>query len=106
MGRMAYMTGWAANQYWWRFSYTLDTNWLRTVGYPVFRECALFYTDFMKKGEDGLYHVFPSNQGEDGFTGNPKDYTDRPQVMQHLRYCLRCAVRAGGDAGHRRRPPL
>jgi hypothetical protein len=94
MGRMAYMTGWAANQYWWRFCYTLDTNWLRTVGYPVLRDCALFYADFLKKGEDGLYHIFPSNQGEDGFSGNPKDYTDRPQVMQHLRYCLRCAIKA------------
>ncbi|MCX6922028.1 MAG: hypothetical protein NT154_02235 [Verrucomicrobia bacterium] len=94
MGRMAYMTGWAANQYWWRFLYTRDTNWLRTVGYPVVRDCALFYTDFMKKGDDGLWHVFPSNQGEDGFTGNPKDYTDRPQVMQHLRYCLRSALQA------------
>jgi hypothetical protein len=94
MGRMAYMTGWAANQYWWRYLYTLDTNWLRSTGYPVLRDCALFYTDFMQKGEDGLYHVFPSNQGEDGFSGNPKDYTDRPQVMQHLRYCLRAAIQA------------
>jgi hypothetical protein len=94
MGRMAYMTGWAANQYWWRFRQTLDTNWLATCGYPVLRDCALFYTDFLRKGEDGFYHIFPSNQGEDGFTGNPKDYTDRPQVMQHLRYCLRAATLA------------
>jgi hypothetical protein len=64
------------------------------VGYPVLRDCALFYTDFMRKGEDGLYHVFPSNQGEDGFTGQAKDYTDRPQVMQHLRYALHAAIQA------------
>ncbi len=95
MGRMAYMTGWAMNQYWWRYLYTQDTEWLRATGYPFIRECALFYTDFLKKGGDGLYHAFPSNQGEDGFTGNPKDYTDRAQIMQHLRYCLRAAVRAG-----------
>jgi hypothetical protein len=105
MGRMAYMTGWAANQYWWRFRHTLDTNWLARTGYPVLRDCALFYTDFMQKGPDGLYHVFPSNQGEDGFTGNPKDYTDRAQIMQHLRYCLRAALQAaealGTDAGLR-----
>ncbi|HPO12708.1 MAG TPA: hypothetical protein PLI09_04625 [Candidatus Hydrogenedentes bacterium] len=94
MGRMAYMTGWAINQYWWRYLYTLDQDWLRTTGYPVIRECALFYTDFLKKGSDGLYHAFPSNQGEDGFTGDPKDYTDRAQIMQHLRYCLRAAIRS------------
>ncbi len=94
MGRMAYMTGWAMNQYWWRYLYTLDKAWLRSTGYPVIRDCALFYTDFLKKGPDGLYHAFPSNQGEDGFSGDPKDYTDRRQVMQHLRYCLRAAILA------------
>ena len=94
MGRMAYMTGWAMNQYWGRYLCTQDTDWLRTTGYPFIRDCALFYTDFLQKGGDGLYHAFPSNQGEDGFTGNAKDYTDRAQVMQHLRYCLRAAVRA------------
>ena len=94
MGRMAYMTGWAANQYWWRYLYTQDETWLRDVGYPVLRDCALFYTDIMEKRDDGLYHVFPSNQGEDGFSGNPQDYTDRAQVMRHLRYTLRCAIQA------------
>lgn len=99
MGRMAYMTGWAANQYWWRYLYSLDTDWLRDLGYPVIRDAALFYTDFLKKGDDGLYHAFPSNQGEDGFSGNAKDYTDRPQIMQHLRYCLRAAIRASEVLG-------
>lgn len=94
MGRMAYMTGWAMNQYWQRYTCTLDKDWLRASGYPVIRDCALFYTDFLKQGADGLYHAFPSNQGEDGFTGDPKDYTDRAQIMQHMRYCLRAAVRA------------
>ncbi|MBM3501453.1 MAG: hypothetical protein FJX74_22595, partial [Armatimonadetes bacterium] len=99
MGRMAYMTGWASNQYWWRYLYTRDEAWLRETGYPVLRDCALFYTDFMQLGADGLYHVFPSNQGEDGFTGDPKDYTDRGQVMRHLRYCLRSALAAAEVLG-------
>jgi hypothetical protein len=99
MGRMAYMTGWTMSQYWWRYLYTLDRDWLRATGYPVIRDCALFYTDFLKKGPDGLYHIFPSNQGEDGFTGNPKDYTDRAQVMVHMRYCLRAAIQASEVLG-------
>jgi hypothetical protein len=94
MGRMAYMTGWAANHYWARYLHTRDDEWLRQTGYPVMRDCALFYLDFMKKGDDGLYHVFPSNQGEDGFSGDPKDYTDRAQVMRFARYCLRTAALA------------
>ena len=40
MGRMAYMTGWATTQYWWRYMYTLDKEWLRSTGYPVIRDCA------------------------------------------------------------------
>jgi hypothetical protein len=99
MGRMAYMTGWTMNQYWWRYQYTQDRDWLRTVGYPVMRDCALFYTDFLRKEADGLYHAFPSNQGEDGFSGDPKPYTDRPQIMNHARYCLRATIRASEVLG-------
>ncbi len=94
MGRMAYMTGWMSNMYWFRYRYSMDEKWLREVGYPALRECALFYTDFMKKGDDGLYHAFPSNQGEDGFSGDPKDFTDLKQVMEHMRYCLKNTLRA------------
>lgn len=94
MGRMAYMTGWMADYYWTRYRYSMDEDWLRTKGYPVLKDCALFYLDFLKKGDDGFYHSFPSNQGEDGFTGDPKDYTDRPQVNQHIRYGLRIAIKA------------
>jgi hypothetical protein len=99
MGRMAYMTGWAMTQYWWRYLYTLDKEWLKTTGYPVIRDCALFYLDFLKKGKDGLYHAFPSNMEEYGFTGNSKDLTDRYQVMRHMRYCLRAAIRASEALG-------
>lgn len=99
MGRMAYMTGWAANYYWWRYLYTMDEDWLADEGYPVLRDCALFYTDFLTKGDDGLYHAFPSNQSEDGFTGDPKAYTDRPQIMRHMRYCLRAAIAAADVLG-------
>lgn len=94
MGRMAYMTGWAANHYWFRYLHTLDRSWLAEVGYPFIRDCALFYTDFLKVGSDGVYHAFPSNQGEDGFSGIKEDFTDRPQILRHARYCLHIAVEA------------
>jgi hypothetical protein len=54
----------------------------------------LFYTDFLQRGEDGFFHAFPSNQGEDGFSGNPADFRDRPQIIRHARYCLRNAILA------------
>ena len=94
MGRMAYMTGWASNMYWWRYQFSMDRNWLAETGYPALRDCALFYTDFLQRGEDGFFHAFPSNQGEDGFSGNPDDFRDRPQIIRHARYCLRNAIQA------------
>ena len=94
MGRMAYMTGFVASNYWIRYRTTMDSEWLERAGYPALRDFALFFTDFMEKREDGLHHIFPSNQGEDGFSGDPRDYTDRAMVIRHARYCLRVAALA------------
>lgn len=99
MGRMAYMTGWVVNQFWWYYRYTQDRDWLLQTGYPFMRECGLFYLDFLEKGDDGLYHAFPSNQGEDGLSGNPDEYRDCPQVMQHVRYGLSVIARAAAVLG-------
>ena len=96
MGRMAYMTGWAGHQYYWRYRYSMDKGWLREYGYPVLRELALFYTDFLQKGKDGRYHAFPSIQGEDGFTGIPDTLTDVAQVMLHARFALCVALETAG----------
>jgi len=92
--RMTYMTGWAVNQYWFRYLYTQDEAWLREVGYPPLRDAALFYLDFLQQGDDGLYHGFPSDQGENQFSPDVAKYTDRPQVMRHARYCLDAACQA------------
>ena len=103
MGRMAYMTGWAMTRYWEHYLYTLDRGWLIKVGYPVIKDCALFYLDFLKKApspdlppdlKDGLYHAFPSVSGESGISGNPLDLTDRPQVIMHIRHALYGAIEA------------
>ncbi len=95
--RMTYMTGWVASYYWWRYRYTMDAQWLTEIGYPVIRDCGLFYADFLEKRDDGLYHAWPSMQGESMFTGKVEDYTDQPQVLRHARFGLQCAV-AAADA--------
>ena len=99
MGRMVYMTGWAVNQFWSYYLYTLDAEWLRETGYPFMRECCLFLHDILEKGEDGLYHLFPSNQGEDGFTGVADEYRDSAQIMHHIRYALMVAAEAAEKLG-------
>jgi len=94
MGRMVYMTGWVTHHHWWHYLYTRDRDFLEKRAYPVIRDCASFYGDFLKKGDDGLYHAFPSNVGEDGFSGKPEEYQDRAQVMQHIRYIFMIAIKA------------
>ena len=94
LARMAYMTGWVTNHYWRRYLYTVDKDWLAEVGYPVIRDGALFYTDWLEKWDDGKYHAFPSCQGESYYTGKVEDYLDQPQVIRHIQYCLRSAIKA------------
>ena len=113
LGRMAYMTGWAMVRHWEYYQYTRDREWLKRRGYPLMRDCALFYLDFLKRAptpeeyakngpaknlppnlKDGLYHAFPSVQGESGFSGDPMDLCDRPQVVQYVRHCLWAAIEA------------
>ncbi len=94
LSRMAYMTGWISNHYWNRYLYMQDLDWLRDYGYPVMRDCALFYTDFLQKWDDGIYHAFPSLQGEAVFDGTTEKFTDQPQVMRHARFCLMTTIEA------------
>ncbi len=97
MGRMVYATGWAGHQYFWRYQYTQDREFLRNEGYPVLKSLAQFYLDFLKLEDDGFYHAFPSNQGEDGFTGNPEAYRDLPQILLHIRFALAAAEYAAKE---------
>ncbi len=94
MGRMPYMTGWAVEIYWLYYLYSRDKRFLRERAYPFIRDCALFYTDFLELGKDGLYHAFPSSFGEEGYAGNPETNTDAPQTMMHADWCLRIAISA------------
>ena len=94
LARMAYMTGWISNHYWNRYLYYHDLEWLRSYGYPVMRDCALFYTDFLEKWDDGFYHAFPSLQGEAVFDGTTEKFTDQPQVIRHARYGLMTTIEA------------
>jgi len=97
MGRMVYMTGWAMHQYWWHYLYSQDKDFLKDRAYPVIRDCAAFYGDFLKKEADGFYHAFPSNVGEDGFSGKPDEYRDRAQIMQHINHALTIAIAAANE---------
>ncbi len=55
-----------AYQYWQRYEYTRDTDWLRTTGYPMIKGVAEFYRNFpnVRKEKDGKYHIYNVNDNE------------------------------------------
>ena len=99
MGRMVYMTGWIWRFYYDYYTHTQDVDFLRNRAYPVIRDCALFFSDFMQLGDDGCYHIFPSNCGEDGFNGNPDYYKDRRENLLHAEYTIMTAIKCAEILG-------
>jgi len=53
-----------AQQFWWRYRYTGDCAWLRDRAYPLLRAGMEFYRSLARKGEDGRYHLYPTNARE------------------------------------------
>lgn len=99
--RMVYMTGWIWQHHYLRYTHTLDEAYLKEVCYPLVRSCALFFADFMKKGDDGIYHCYPSNCGEEKVTGNPEMFRDRKENLVHVKNTLEKALELAGPAGER-----
>ncbi len=55
-----------AYQYWQRYEFTQDIEWLRTTGYQMIKGVAEFYRNFpnVRKESDGMYHIFNVNDNE------------------------------------------
>ncbi len=55
----------------WKWKYGRDTGFLRTTAYPLMREVADFYDDYIGKPVDGRYEVYGSvHEGADWFAKN------------------------------------
>ncbi|MEX1240832.1 MAG: glycoside hydrolase family 95-like protein [Cyclobacteriaceae bacterium] len=61
-----------AYQYWLRYEYTQDRDWLREEGYPMLKGVAEFYRNFpnLKKEGDGKYHIYHVNDNESVWGGH------------------------------------
>ena len=61
-------TPWTVQSLWWQYLYTQDVDYLQKV-YPILRAAARFVAAYVKKGNDGKYHVVPTVSSENwGFT--------------------------------------
>jgi len=67
--------GWLAQHYWWHYEFTGDKEFLRTRAYPLLREIALFYQDYLvldlraDSPQKGKLVTVPSQSPENRFEG-------------------------------------
>ncbi len=48
----------AALNYWWHYLYSKDLKFLRGAAYPFFKECVLFYEDYLEREPSGRRRLF------------------------------------------------
>ncbi len=52
-------TPWTVQSLWWHYLYTQDREFLKRA-YPLLRAACRFLSAYVKKGDDGKYHIIPS----------------------------------------------
>jgi hypothetical protein len=102
------MTAMCLKPFWQYYKYTGDLDYLRSHAYPMMREGALFYADYVTRGGDGYYHIIPTTSQENGgvsknFKKNRDSVGSLSQVKYHLLACLEASEKLGLDAEYRDR---
>ena len=88
------MTPWAVQSLWWQYLYTQDAKYLARV-YPLLRSATRFIAAYLRKEEDGRYHVFPSISSENwGCTIDFKLNKDCILDLSLIRFVLDATVKA------------
>ncbi len=89
---------WLAQHLWLHYEYTLDADFLRKRAYPVLKEIAAFYEDYLVADSDGILQIVPSQSPENRFVGGgdmPVSIGVSSTIDVILaRQTLRCAIEA------------
>ena len=99
-------TPWAVQELWWYYLYSQDREFLRTQGYPVLREVATFFEDFLQRSPDGKYDLYPTLSPEHWgltpqFKYNRNCIVDLSLVKYVMRACLTASQVLNCDASRR-----
>jgi alpha-L-fucosidase 2 len=84
-------SGLIANIAWWQYEFTQDRDDLQRRIYPIVKGAAEFYANYMTRGEDGKYHIYPSFSPEQKPTLWCRDATIDLAMARHT---LRAAIQA------------
>ena len=103
---------WMATHLWTHYEYTLDKDYLREVGYPLLKETAQFFVDYMVEDPNTGYLLSgPSISPENGFRGSDgRGYSlsmmptiDRAVIYDIYNACIQSAKILGIDDDFSRR---
>ncbi len=95
--------GWLAEHFWWHYRYSGDRAFLEQYAYPLLKECALFYEDYLQEDAEGRLYLFPTIQmeiavGSTAGAGTNSSW-DLPVVIRTFQMALAAAEELGVDAG-------
>jgi len=85
-----------AYQYWKRYLYSQDKNWLKEIGYPMIKGITEFFRNFpnFKRDNEGIYHIYLINDQE-----SLQGATDTMSVMIVLHLIFPAAIKAARVLG-------
>lgn len=102
---------WMATHLWTHFDFTRDIEWLRKTGYPLMKETAKFFVDYMVRDpKTGWLLTGPSISPENGFRWNEGGYSlsmmptiDRAVVYDIYKACIESSRALNTDVEFRQR---
>ncbi len=92
--------GQLAMQYYWRYKYTGDVNWLHNSAYPMMKSIVDFYHSFATKGADGKYHIMRTNVHE-SYWGVRDGIVDLAAIRTLTPKVIACSKILGVDSDKR-----
>jgi alpha-L-fucosidase 2 len=60
---------WISQHFWWHYQYSMDKTFLKERCYPLLKECAAFYQDYLVESPEGYLVPVPSQSPENHFQG-------------------------------------
>jgi len=92
-------TPWTVQSLWWQYLYTGDVDYLRHV-YPMLLAATRFIAAYVKKGDDGKYHVIPTVSSENwGFTVDYRLNKDCILDLSLIQFLLNAMIEASSALG-------
>ena len=113
VGRALSHTGWLASMLFDHYSFTGDTDWLKTRAYPFLRETANFYAAYLEKYQGEDLAIYPSLRLEDlwntkrnqswgkNFLGNKNNSVDLMMFRKAFKDAIAAAEILGTDSAQR-----